>query len=198
MTRLKDLWWDIRCWDLWEWECFNPTRNKWGSYAATAFVPPALLLFFAILLVTDPPLVGLWLFYWTLAVSGVWVAFVSLAGRMDPIRYLSRRKGRSYYNRDSHYAHLYNAAGDYINLTRDERKEYPKDILSVVQDPDLTIEQHNQLIAQMKSLHDGIVQRRKARAVLEKRNVDISSILEYMDHQTEGITAQTQTYKEFA
>lgn len=199
MTRLKDLWWAIRCWDLWEWDCLNPTRDKWPAYALMAFGPPAFVLFFVTLVVFSAPYASAWYLYGTLMGMGVWVPLVSLAGRMDPIRYLSRRKGRGHYNRyDNHHADLYRAGVEYVNLTRSERSEYPKGILSIMQDPDLTRDQQEQLIEQMKSLREGIVERRKARAVLEKRNVDISSVLEYMSHQTEGITAQAETYKEFA
>lgn len=196
---IKDdgLWWRFRCMDMWEWDAFNTQPGYRDSYVFTVLLP---LAFGAVGVLGA--FVELGMLMGVLALLG-WVAFpiaVHEAGKINPIHVLAKAKRRERYVYGTHTYHaaIYGSAVNYCNLTKDERKEYPRGILEIAQHPDLQPSQRKQLSDEMNGLYNKIIERRKAKAVLSSRNLHIDHVLESIKDRRAGIESDTKTYKEFA
>ena len=84
----------------------------------------------------------------------------------------------------------------YLRMTKEERREYPRDILAVMRNPDVTEKQKARLAEQMRELRRQIEEKREVAAKLKARHVNIDSILAVLEDNTQGVASEVETYRE--
>lgn len=89
-------------------------------------------------------------------------------------------------------------AREYFSLPAADRALYPTDIIEAMRDPDLTIQQKHDLNDVLRTLYEDICERERQIRLANKRQVDVSGIIEHVNTSREHIKLETNTYKEWA
>jgi len=187
----------IRELKMWERAAFNPQRDG-GDWAFFAAGPPAVVNF-----VTSIALLGtsMWIWWLVILVASIaWVAGSTQLGKVGLLQQLADRKywERYDYGSDKPHTQLYDAANNYLSLPKDERSNYPYDILRTIQDPDLTNGQRRKLANQMDEVYKSVLARRKAHDIATRRIVSVEDTLKELEYSKTGLDEEVLTLKELA
>lgn len=85
----------------------------------------------------------------------------------------------------------------YLSLSKEDQRLYPKGILDTLRDPDVDSGDKYNLEMSMDRIYRSIQERDRQKRLLDKRHVDVSHLIQYMEDAKRGVDIEINTYKEF-
>jgi len=173
-------------WAVWEWSIFNDADYE--TRKAAWFIPaiPPIVCVGALTL----GWLGVFIMLFVFMVSNLLWWTVPELGRIHKLHGLPAH-GWS--------ANALRRLGEkYLDLSKEDRKEYPHDFLEIIKDPLLTAAQEKELIKTFDDLNFSIQQRNYEREQLTRKHVDITAALQIARDNTAGVEEERKVLKELA
>ncbi len=185
---------NIREWPMWRWYIFNWSEeaDSLGSRVFPYFIVAycGALPFSALMMINVIVAIVLGVFLLALPY------LADKAGNIHVLKGLPRDAAG--YRWESNMQRLAFEAQEYLRLSKDDRSEYPSNILDIATNPDLKDDQAGTLASEMRETRSRIISRNAYKAQLAARHIPIDDVLEELKNRRAGIDIDVATYKEFA
>jgi len=123
-----------------------------------------------------------------------WVA--PTLGKLHPLakvpKYLPDSRSYGCHDRNP----LHTLAIEYWDLSDEDKRSFPTNIIDVMSNPDLTTTQRHKVVYAMEETFRAINAKDAQKREVVRRDIDISSVLQYMEDQRSGLEIERKTYEE--